>query len=139
MPSPAHPVRTSRRHGAGVVELALILPLLLVAMLCLVQLGAFLGQRQRVVQATYEAARYAAAGDSRPTQVQVQAYAHQVLEGLGVRAEGMTVSLSHTTDAGDPIVTVGLNVPVRLLAGALTLPALQHQQQFSLVEREDRS
>lgn len=126
------------RRGASAVEFAIILPLLLMSTISVIELGTFLRQRREVVQATYETARYAAASPIRPSEVQVHAYANQVLESRGVDPSGLEVQIESAVDGGDPVITVGLSLPVRVLAGNLALGAL-HEQRFTLLERREKT
>lgn len=137
-PIPAHAPLADTRRGSTAVEFAIILPFLALTALALLQLSAFLEERQKVVQATYETARYAASSEVRPTEAQLQAYAVQVLNSQRVDSEGLVLRVDHKVLDRDPVIEVGLRLPVRLFSGALPLPAW-HQQQFTLVERPDRS
>ncbi len=94
------------RRGASAVEFAIILPLLLMSTLSVIELGTFLRQRREVVQATYEAARYAAASPTRPSEAQVHAYANQVLETRGIDPSGLQV-LVQSAPAGAALHVAG--------------------------------
>lgn len=137
-PSPARAPVADPRRGSTAVEFAIVLPFLALTALALLQLSAFMEERQKIVQATYETARYAASSEVRPTEAQLQAYAVQVLTSQRVDSEGLVLRVDRRVLDGDPVIDVGLRLPVRLFPGAPPLPAW-HQQQFIIVERPGRS
>ena len=123
------------RRGSTAVEFALTLPMLVLTSMAVIQLGYFLTERQRFVQGTYEAARFASSGPEAPTAAQVQAHAAWVVETLGMDPTGLTVTVSRWVDGEDPVVTVEMELPVRSIGQAVTLPTT-HVQQVTIVQRE---
>ena len=124
----------SRRRGSTTVEFALTLPVLVVMGLGVTELGQQLTERQRFVQATYETARYAAQGADTVSDSDVAARANQVVETMGMNTTGLVCSVDRGWDGEEPIVTVRLTLPVRIMAQVITLPEY-HVQEFTLVER----
>lgn len=135
---PAHRMNSQTRparRGSTAVEFALTLPLMVMSALAVVQLGFFLTERQRFVQGTYEVARFAGVGPDVPTDEEVTAYARHVLEGVGLDAEGLVLTIARAEDAGDDIVTLRMELPAHLIGDLVELPT-NHSQQFTVVLRE---
>ena len=126
-----------RRHGSSAVEFALTLPMLVLTCLAMAQLRGFLGERERFVHGAYEAARFAASGTGglAPSEAQVASQTACILEARGLTTEGLQVAVRRYLDAGEPVVTVSISLPVRSLGEAITLPAT-HSQRLTLVQRE---
>lgn len=127
--------RACWRRGSTAVEFSLTLPFLVVLALGVIDLGRFMTERQRFVQATYETTRYAAVGDLHATDAQVEERAVYTLEEAGLDPTGLAVVVRRYADAGDDVVTVELTLPVRVLGGMIALPTT-HTQSFTMVERE---
>ena len=120
---PAHRITRSRReHGQAAVELALALPILLLAVLAVVQVGLFARARLVLVQASRAGAREAAVtADEERIRGAVAAAAP------GLDPGGIGVEVVRAGSAGDP-VTVSLRYPdpVRVpFVGWLFPPAIE--------------
>jgi Flp pilus assembly protein TadG len=106
-------------RGSAVVEFALLLPLLLLMLLALVQIGVLARDRLLVAQAARAGAREAAVQESE-TAVRDAA----VAAGTGLDASRLTVDVQRGGGRGDP-VSVAISYETRIasaLAGWL-LPA----------------
>jgi len=123
-----------RRSGSIAVEFSLTLPLLVMTAVAVIQLSFFLQERQRFIQATFEAARYASSGPDLPTNSQVADHAVFVLQTMGMDPAGLQLAIVRGVDQGDQVVTVDMQLPVRTLGSTVSLPAV-HEQQFTLVDR----
>lgn len=123
----------SHRRGSTAIEFSLTLSLLAITAIVVGELGSYLSERQRFVQATFEAARYASS-ITEPTEPQVVQHAQQVLTEMGLGAQGMDLDLVHWVDGEDQVVTVTLTLPVRVAMDTLEVPAT-HTQQFTLVQQ----
>ncbi|RME28484.1 MAG: hypothetical protein D6798_02305 [Deltaproteobacteria bacterium] len=126
--------RLGSRRGATLVEFATVLPVTLLMGIGAFDIGTLLIERQRVVQATFEATRYAAQGAAVVTDAQVQARAAAALEAFGVDTEGLQVSVDRYVADSDPVVTVQLQLPVHVVAGLLDLPTT-HTESFTLLDQ----
>lgn len=123
-----------RRRGSIAVEFSLTLPILIATALSVGEVGFFLSERQRFVQATFEAARYASSGPDVPTDHQVRLHAAYVLEQAGLDPDGLALWVNRGFDGEDAVVTVTMTLPVTILWGTVTMPQ-DHSQQFTFVQR----
>lgn len=122
------------RRGSITVEFSLTLPVLVATALSVGEVGFFLSERQRFVQATFEAARYASSGPDVPLDAQVQQHAAYVLDQMGLQTDGLVLLINRGVDGEEEVVTVTMRLPVTVLWGSVTLPQ-QHSQQFTFVQR----
>lgn len=123
-----------RRRASTTVEFALTLPVLITMGLGVTELGQQLTERQRFVQATYEAARYASMGADTVSDADVAARAQQVVASMGMNPEGLACTVTRGWDGEEPIVTVRMALPVRIMANVIRLPN-HYVQEFTMVER----
>lgn len=102
--------RRPREHGQSTVELAVVLPLVLLVLVGVVQLALVVHAANVVTTAAQEGARYAAAEGRTPTDGTVRA--EEVLRsGLGADADQLRV----TTRRGGEGVSVQIEGEYRLL------------------------
>ncbi|NOY25600.1 MAG: hypothetical protein GXP62_06975 [Oligoflexia bacterium] len=125
---------SAKRRGTVAIEFALTLSLLVVVALSISEIGIFLSQQQRFVQATFEATRFAAITPGSPTQADVLTHALYTLEQMGMPTSDLSLSAVWATDGTDQIVTVTMQLPATALAGFVSLPA-SYSQQFTAVVR----
>ncbi len=125
-------MKTSHRQANVAIEFLVTLLLLISIGMSVGRVGAFLAEKQRFVQATFEAARYAAMGPDLPSQGEVRAYADEVMSAQGLDASQLSLSISHGLDGEDEIVTVVAELPVQVGLGGALLPTT-HLQGFTLV------
>ncbi len=126
--------RLGSRRGATLVEFATVLPVTLLMGIGAFDIGTLLIERQRVVQSTFEATRYAAQGAAVVSDAEVQARAEASLTAFGVDPQGLQVSVSRYVADTDPVVTVQLQLPVHVVAGLLDLPTT-HTESFTLLDQ----
>jgi Flp pilus assembly protein TadG len=101
-------VRRRRERGSAVVEFALLLPLLLVMLLALVQIGVLARDRLLVAEAARAGARAAATHDSVPAVSDAA-----VAAGAGLDPSRIGVEVERTGGRGDPVsVAVSYDAPV---------------------------
>lgn len=86
---------TSRPRGAAAVETALVLPILLLLLMGLWEVGTLVASQQLVQNAAREAGRQASTG--RKTSVEVKADAIKYLSHAGVKTTGVQVVLTNLT------------------------------------------
>ncbi len=112
--------KLTRARGATLVEMAVVLPLLLMVTLGAIKYGWLFLQAQQMTNAARQAARVAALPDS--TVNQVTTTIQRLLNGAGI----MTYTLDPAVAVTGPTVTVGIRVDpatVDLLPGYLPNPA----------------
>lgn len=126
--------RLGSRRGSAAIEFGFTLPMLFVMASGTLELGSFMTERQRLIQATYEATRMASIGSEMATDADVQARAVAALDSMGVDPTGLSVAISRAVDGDEPVVTVACTLPVRALVGMVELPAA-HTATFTMVER----
>ncbi len=91
------------RRGAHIVEMALVLPILIMIVFGIIEFSRANQIRQTVKQAAYEGARVGITMDA--TVASVQAQANSVLTGVGITGGTVTVSPNPITST-TPFVTV---------------------------------
>lgn len=123
-----------RRRGSIAVEFSLTLPILITTALSVGEVGFHLSERQRFVQATFEAARFASSGPDAPTDQQVRAHTVFVLDEMGLDPDGLQQIINRGYDGAEPVVTVTMSLPTTVLWGTVTIPDA-HSQQFTFVQR----
>ena len=109
-------------RGATLVEMAVVLPLLLMVTMGAIKYGWLFLQAQQMTNAARQAARIAALPDS--TVVQVQTVISTFLSQVGIHTGDFEVDPALTSVAG-PTVTVGIRVDtstVDLIPGYLPSP-----------------
>lgn len=126
-------MKRSSRHGTVAVEFVFTLILLISTALSVGRIGMYLSDQQRFVQASFEAARFAALVSDSPSDGEVVTYAAAVLAELGLDPTGLDLEIDRYMDGEDPVVTVSLTLPVHSWFGATFLPA-EHAQIFTLVQ-----
>lgn len=108
--------RTGSERGSAVVEFALLLPVLLLLLLALAQVGVLARDRLLLVQASRAGAREAAVRDS-------ESAVHEAVRAAaaGLDPDRLRVEIAWASERGSPTtVTVGYAAPVaRLLTGWL--------------------
>lgn len=119
--------RLGSRRGATIVEFAVAIPVLFFMTLGIVDLGNLMLARQRLVQATYAAGRYAAQGAAVVTDAEVAARARLALSTQGQPVDGLEVTVTRGVSGPDNIVTVQLSLPVQAAIGLIDIPTIQTQ------------
>lgn len=122
------------RRGSTAIEFAFTLPVLFIMAVGTLELGNFLTERQRMVQAAYEATRVASVGEDMVAYEDIEERARVALENSGVSAEGLVVNVVWGMDGTEPIVTVTCALPVRSIVGMVNLPT-NHSATFTMVQR----
>lgn len=89
------------RHGAAVVEMALILPIFFLVVLGIVEFGRAMMVGQLVTNAARHGARLAIVEGSTNTEVET-AVEDFLLESVGVSAANVTVTITITPAPGNP-------------------------------------
>jgi Flp pilus assembly protein TadG len=104
--------RRLRRRGAALVEFALVLPVLLLTLLGILELGRVLQVQQVLTNAAREGARHGAA-DAPPAQV--EQIVRRYLKNQGLTAVEPQASVTNvtneTTPSGFPIYRVRVTLP----------------------------
>ena len=115
------PARRNGERGSAVIEFALLLPILLLLLLALVQMGALARDRLLLAQATRAAAREAAIVESDSAILDAATGAAPGLDPARVR-----LVVTRSGPRGSPVtVTAGYDVPVAaVLAGWLLPPVI---------------
>ena len=107
---PMRPDRRSSQRGSAAVEFALVLPLVLVVVLALVQVGLFVRDRQLVEAAARAGARAAAVQDD-PTAIRAASLA----AAPGLDPALATVEVARSGTRGDPVeVRISYADPARV-------------------------
>lgn len=122
------------RRGATAIEFGFTMPVLFTMAIGTLELGNFLTQQQRVVQATYEATRVASIGEDMITDEAIAGRAEQALRNSGVDPEGLEVGVVWSSDGIDDLVTVSCTLPVEPIVGMIDLPGA-HTATFTMVQR----
>ena len=121
---PANQTRSHARIRAGecgssVVEFALLLPILLLVLLALVQVGVLARDSLLLTQASRAGAREAAV---QPSSDAVEQAVRDAAPGL--EADRLSVNIDRSGTRGSPVtVSVGYEAPVATLLGGWLLPA----------------
>lgn len=102
--------RRHRRRGAGVVELAICLPLLVLVTVGFVDLTNFIFFRQAVKVAAYDAARTAIRPESDPADV--QAACARLLAARRIDNWTLTLPADYDTISRGDLVQLSLTVPI---------------------------
>jgi Flp pilus assembly protein TadG len=112
------PVLAAGERGSAVLEFALLLPILLVLLLALVQVGALARDRLLLAQASRAAARQAAIAESESDIVEAATGAAPGLDPARLR-----LTVSRTGPRGSPVtVALGYEVPVAAVLSGWLLP-----------------
>lgn len=122
------------RRGSTAIEFAFTLPVLFIMAVGTLELGNFLTEQQRVVQATYEATRVASVGQDLVTDADIRARAEMALFNSGVDPTGLNVGVVWGVDGTEDIVTVSCSLPVSTLVGMVNLPGA-YNAEFTMVQR----
>jgi Flp pilus assembly protein TadG len=103
------------RAGQAVIELALIMPVLLLIALGIVEFARAFNAKQAVTDATREGARHAVVKDAAITQDSVVSAIATALERAGLSSEGATITFDKTTGwrVDGQMQTVYVGVPYR--------------------------
>lgn len=119
--------RTARRpsHGQGLVEFALLLPLLILVVIGTVDLGRLFDAYVVMTNAAREGARYGASNPTQTSNIQAQSITEANNSGYTITSSMVTVSTPSGTTGGNP-VTVSIRYPFTfmttyLFAGVQTL------------------
>lgn len=97
------------RRGSATVEMAVVMPLLIMIVLGIIEFGWVISVRQTLIHAAREGARTAALPGS--TEDQTRAQVDRYLQSMGL--SGYAVALEHPTGPENPVeqVTVTYNQP----------------------------
>jgi Flp pilus assembly protein TadG len=107
------------QRGSAVVEFALLLPILLMLLLALVQVGVLARDRLLLAQAARAGAREAAIQESEPA-IRDAALA----AGAGLDPTRLRLEIQRVGERGDPVtVSLGYDVPVAGVLAGWLLPA----------------
>lgn len=102
-----------KEAGQSVVELAILLPLLMLILLGCIDLGHAFSVWLAVVNVSREGARYACVYPSKVDIIEKQIEDEILAEGLHLEDLGKDVSMPEGTDPGDPVrVSVAYTLPV---------------------------
>lgn len=117
--------------GSVAVEFMVMVPVLIIIMFGLIQLGSVFYMRQQLLNVAYNGLHYAATNKSA-TNASVNAYIEQQLTGMGVSATKITLTPSDITVAerGTPLSVV-VSVSANSLA-ILSFPISFGQMQISV-------
>lgn len=125
-------LRQRTRRAAVAIEFSMTLTSLIGVALTVGQLGLYLSEGQRFVQATFEATRFASMAPGSPTEADVRAHAETVLANMGMSTTDLELSAVWAMDGDEEIVTVSMALPVTVLTSPVTLPAT-YTQEFTAV------
>ncbi len=124
----AHTANVSKQHtrrGAALVEMALVLPLLVVLTFGVLEYGWLFLKASQVNNAARNGARYAVSPDVT-SEGQIAAHTRKLLDDAGIPGASATVSVSPSATPGPGnIVTVQVTVPydtVKLFGLSALLP-----------------
>lgn len=117
------------RRGAAAVEFALVVPLFVLLIFGMIEIGRGIMVNQILTNAAREGAREAILEGS--TSDRVETVVHDYLTGTGISGGTVTVSPSPTSaDARSP-VTVSVSVPVSNVAWMASSTFFAHGSEFS--------
>jgi Flp pilus assembly protein TadG len=144
-----HSHKPRREHAQGIVEFALVLPILLLVMFGIIEVGRLLAIYASVATASREAARYASAVGRSPRNVPyyqdcfgMRSAAQRMGILVGIAANSITIDYDHGPNTGNPFgncpsgsststvdaqlgdrVIIGVTAQYKPLLGLVRLPA----------------
>jgi Flp pilus assembly protein TadG len=127
----------SNDHGQALVEIALILPVLLLLVLGIIEFGRAFTDQQAVTDAAREGARHAVVDDDTITQDSVESAVRTALDRAGIPSDQATISFDRTTNwrnAGE-MQTVYVGVPHRFGFFGPLVRALTGSESITLAAR----
>lgn len=131
---------THTRHGAALIEFALLLVPLLILQLGVMEYSWFFFQQANVQDAARVGARIAARTEGMDTAASAaQAEAELTLDRLGVDAGAATITVTSaaSTDGGSTLFTVAVSCPYEPLLGVLVpLPTTMAASATMVYERD---
>lgn len=127
--------RRPQRRGSIALEFALQFAALVSLCLVVAQMGLYLTEGQRFVQATFEACRFAAIAPEEPSQAEVRAHVEHVLDEMGMPTAGLDLDLSYGVDLDEEIVTVHMTLPSTSIVSLVGLPSSFDQTFVAVVIR----
>jgi Flp pilus assembly protein TadG len=110
----------ARERGSAVVEFALVLPLLLLLILAVAQVGVLARDRLLIAQASRAGAREAAITDSEPAVLDAATRAAPGLDPARLR-----LTIQRTGERGAPVtVSISYDVPVVAVLAGWLMPSV---------------